>query len=194
MANLSIACACREVAAVLADVGPTQGDHVVCHCTDCQNFARYLGAADRILQQHGGTALYQCRCARLRLTKGTDKLACLHLTDKPTLRWYASCCRTPLFNTYANGRIPYITTLVANCRPEEVTAAIGPVVGHLQLKQAHSDAPPMAMRTLMRRFLGRMLRDVISGDRRRNALFDPVTLAPISRPYRLSGADRRALA
>lgn len=64
--DLSFACECGAVSGTLLGVGAGQGDHVVCHCTDCQDLARYLGHAGRVLDAHGGTALYQSRCARLR--------------------------------------------------------------------------------------------------------------------------------
>lgn len=194
MTQLDFSCACGQVAGTLFEVDPSKGDHVVCHCSDCQDFPRYLGATERILQEHGGTDLYQSRCAKMRLTRGADNLDCLHLTDKPTLRWYAACCRTPLFNTYANGKVPYLTTLLANCDAAEAKAALGPPIGHLFLPDEVSDLPRMSMSQLMRRFLGRMVRDIFAGDRKRSALFDPKTLLPISPPHRLTEAERRALA
>jgi hypothetical protein len=185
---LSFACACGEVAGWLAMAGPQHGDHVVCHCTDCQRFAYHLGAGARVLDAAGGTSLYQSRCARMRLRNGRNRLACIHLTEKPTLRWYATCCNTPMFNTYANGRIPYVTTLVANCDRNCREDILGPAIGHLFTAEATEnpgDVPRMSMSTLMRRFFGRMIRDVLSGDRRRSALFDAVTLLPIATPDRL---------
>jgi hypothetical protein len=157
----------------------------VCHCTDCQAFAKGLNADDRILDVHAGTALYQGRCAAMRLLIGRDRLACLHLTEKPTLRWYARCCDTPMFNTYRNGRIPYITTLVANCDPDQRGRLLGPPIGHLFTEEATGDVSHLrrlAMATLMRRFFKRMITDIIVGDRKRADLFDPGTLAPIAPP------------
>jgi Family of unknown function (DUF6151) len=191
--DLSFACACGEVEGWLVQAGPRQGDHVVCHCTDCQRFANHLGAGERVLGTAGGTSLFQCRCARMRLKKGRDKLACIHLTEKPTLRWYAACCSTPLFNTYANGRIPYVTTLVINCDKRRRGELLGPAIGHLFTNEATAElgnVPRMSMAKLMRRFFRRMIMDLVSGDRRRSELFDPVTLEPIVRPQRL--ADRAA--
>jgi hypothetical protein len=191
--SLQFSCHCGQVTGTLFDTGPNTGDHIVCHCGDCQNFARHLGAEERILQDFGGTELYQSRCAKMKLVTGAAKLACLHLTDQSTLRWYAACCRTPMFNTYANGRIPYLTTLVANCDPSLVKGILGPVVGHLFLPDTAGDLPHMSMNKLMRRFFVRMVRDVFSGDRRRSALFDTKTLLPKSPPHRLTEAERRAL-
>ena len=106
MTDLAFSCACGTVTGVVKDVGPGEGDHVYCHCTDCQSVPKFLGAEDRILDEAGGTELYQTRCARLTFHSGKDQLAGLHMTDKPTLRWFAKCCDTPMFNTYANGSFP----------------------------------------------------------------------------------------
>lgn len=194
--DLSFSCACGTITGTLIDVGPAGGDHVVCHCTDCQDLTRYLGHAGRVLDAHGGTSLYQSRCARMHILTGRDKLACVHLTDKPTLRWYAACCRMPLFNSYRNGRVPYITTQLAACDPAARDRLTGPPLGHLFTTDATGDTsalPKMNMAKLMRRFFPRMIRDMLSGDRRRCELFDPETLEPVAIPHRLTIAERQAL-
>lgn len=193
---LPFACWCGAVTGALLDVGPDQGDHVICHCTDCQDLTRHLGHAEHVLDVHGGSALYQSRCARLRLDTGRDQLACVHLTDKPTLRWYATCCGMPLFNTYANGKLPYITTQLAACDPATRDTLVGPPRGHLFTDDGIGDTsalPRMSMGQLMRRFFPRMFRDLLSGDRRRCPLFDPKTLEPIATPRRLTAEERQAL-
>ena len=197
--NLAFSCSCDAVTGSIAQAigrdGKVEGDHVVCHCSDCQAFARFCHAEESILGKAGGTALYQSRCARLTIASGKDRLACIHLTDKPTLRWYAACCDTPMFNSFANGRIPYVTTLLANCEPA-ARAKLGEPTGHLFLSDATGavdDLKPLAMATLIRHFLWRMMKDWISGDRLRNPLFDPQTLAPIAPPRRLTQQERAAL-
>ena len=170
---------------MLVRPGPSAGDHVVCHCTECQAFATRLGAADRILDGNRGTALYQGRCASMRVNGGREQLACFHLTRKPTLRWYARCCSTPMFNTYKNGRIPYITTVVANCDPDQRVRLLGPALGHLFIEEGIGDVghlKRLPMTKLMRRFSARMIIDVLAGNRRRAALFEPDTLEPIAQP------------
>lgn len=189
--DLSFSCACGVVTGTLVKAGPSVGDYVVCHCTDCQAFATRLGAAERILDRHAGTALYQGRCATMRLSTGRDQLACLHLTEKPTLRWYARCCDTPMFNTYKNGRIPYITTVVANCDRDQRGPVLGEPIGHLFTKEATGDASQLtrlSMAKLMRRFFWRMIADLMARDRTRSELFDPVTLESIVAPRRLGGS------
>ncbi len=181
-------CKCGTVRGVVEHATPEEGDFVVCHCSDCQALPAFLGAADRILEQHGGTALYQSRCAQLEIREGKENLAGLHLTEKSTLRWYAACCDTPMFNTYSNGRIPYVTTLLANCEPAGGDRLCKPI-GHLFLGDAMGDTSglePFSMAKLMRRFFKRMVKDYFFGDLRRNPLFDSATLEPIAPPPRHS--------
>lgn len=195
MTDLAFSCACGTVTGVVKDVGPGEGDHVYCHCSDCQSVPKLLGAEDRILDEAGGTELYQTRCARLAFHSGRDQLAGLHMTDKPTLRWYAKCCDTPMFNTYANGKLPYTTVLVANCEASG-RSALGPVRGHLFLEDAPGNTDglkPLSMNALLRSFFKRLVRDIFSGDRKRNPLFDPATLQPIATARRLTPDERRTL-
>lgn len=194
--DLSFACTCGTITGTLTNVGPAEGDHVICHCTDCQDLTRYLGRAEQVLDAQGGTSLYQSRCARMTIRSGREQLACVHLTDKPTLRWYAACCRTPLFNSYRNGKIPYITTQLAACDPGVRARLTGPPLGHLFTEDGTGDTgalPRMSMGRLMRRFFPRMIRDMLSGDRRRCELFDAKTLEPITTPHRLTEQERQAL-
>lgn len=193
--DLPFACDCGTVTGTL-HVIPGEGDHVICHCSDCQDLTHYLGHAARVLDAHGGTALYQTRCASMRLDTGREHLACVHLTDKPTLRWYAACCRLPLFNTVATGKLPFITVQVGACDPAARDRLLGPPRGHLFTHDGIGDTgalPRMSMVTLMRRFLWRAIRDIVSGDRRRAALFDAKTLEPIAKPHRLTGEEMLAL-
>ena len=194
--SLEFACECGAVRGVVEQVSPTEGDRVVCHCVDCRDLVRHLGQEGRVLDEHGGTDLYQSRCARVKIHAGRDNLASLHMTDGKTLRWYAACCNSPMFNTYANGKLPYVTTLLANTDRARADVLLGEPLGHLFTEQATGDAdhlPKMSFNALLRRFSKRMLKDLWSGDRRRSALFDPQTLEPIAAPRRLTEAERKAL-
>lgn len=194
--DLAFACTCGTITGTLTHVGPAEGDHVICHCTDCQDLTHYLGHAARVLDTQGGTSLYQSRCARMTIRSGREQLACVHLTDKPTLRWYAACCRMPLFNSYRNGKIPYITTQLAACDPAARDPLTGPPLGHLFTEDATGDTGAlrkMSMGRLIRRFFPRMIRDIVSGDRRCCELFDSKTLEPIATPHRLTAEERQAL-
>ena len=194
--DLAFACQCGEVTGHIEGVSPVEGDYVVCHCTDCQDLTRYLGQADAVLDPYGGSHLYQSRCARVKLAKGKNALCTLHLTEQATMRWYTVCCKTPLFNTYANGKLPYVTTQLAACDRKEVDRLLGKPLGHLFTESAPVDAhhlPSLSFAKLMRRFFVRMAKDLLAGDRRKSALFDPSTLQPIAPPHRLTAMEREQL-
>ena len=191
-AALPFSCRCGAVRGAIDKANPREGDFVVCHCTDCQSFANRFDAAGRLFGDHAGTLLYQSRCARVRIERGRDKLRCLHLTEKPTLRWYAACCDTPLFNSFRNGKVPYVTTLVGNCAADERRRLLGEPIGHLFVDDDPTCTEPvnrLSMNTLMRRFFVRMMKDIVSGDRRRSALFESQTLEPIVAPARARKED-----
>lgn len=87
-------------------------------------------------------------------------------------------------------------TFVINCDPNLGESALGRVIGHLSLPGTVRDidgTPRISFGKLMRRFVGRMIKDVVSGDRKRKAPFDPKTRKPISTPTRLTEAERLAL-
>ena len=192
---LNFACECGKVTGLIDHATPEQGDYVVCHCTDCQDLVRHFGKEERLLDSHAGTALYQSRCARLQIATGLKQLAGLHMTDGPTLRWYAACCGTPMFNTYKNARVPYITTLLGNCDAGG-RKRLGEPLGHLFLDEGVGEtAPlrPLSMNRLLRRFLPRMIKDILSRDRRRQPLFEHDSLEPIITPRRLTEEERKAL-
>ena len=192
--DIPLSCRCGDTTGALLDAAPRTGDHIVCHCIDCQDLARLTGHAD-MLDDHGGSALFQGRCARIRIDAGLGTLRCVHLTDEPTLRWYAGCCETPLFNTYKNGKVPYLATQVAALDPGS-RGALGKPRGHLHLRDAQGDTAHLTAMTeaqLMRRFALRALRDLFSGARRRSPLFDSETLEPIVPPRRLSDAEKSRL-
>jgi len=194
--QLAFACECGAVSGVVEQANPRVGDHVVCCCSDCRDLARLFGKEARILEEHGGTPLYQGRCARMHIHSGRDRLASLHMTEQATTRWYASCCATPLFNTWKTGRVPYVTTLLGNCDRVRVDRLLGAPIGYIFAEEATGDVgdlPKMSMASLMRRFLSRMIKDILSGDRRRGELFDARTFEPIAQPRYLTKAEKQAL-
>lgn len=198
MANdLSFQCSCGEVAGKLRDIDTLAGagDHLVCHCSDCLAFVRFCNP-DRVSAVADGVQLFMTRVSRMTITFGKENLACVHLTDKPMLRWYSECCRTPLFHTVHSGWYPFVTTHVAILDPDCRVAAIGEPRGHTFV-----GGVPAALRNfrevsrfrIMARFIVWMWKDLLSGDFRRAELFEPVTLKPIVEPRRLSPAERAEL-
>lgn len=113
MADMNIQCTCGELQGTAADVGPTKGVRVMCYCRDCASFGWFVDRADELLDAYGGTDIYQLWHSRVSITSGADKLACMRLSEKGLLRWYTSCCRTPVANTMANPKVPFVGLISA---------------------------------------------------------------------------------
>ena len=113
-------------------VGLANAARVVCYCADCRAFARYLNHTD-ILTRAGGSEVVQTLPERLEFLTGKEHLACLNMTGRDRLRWFASCCKTPLGTTLSSRFIPYIRVLAAGF---EDATAIGPIIAHAHRKHA----------------------------------------------------------
>jgi hypothetical protein len=53
----------------------------ICCCRDCQAFAHFLERLG-VLDEAGGTDIYQMPAGRVKLTAGTDAVRCLHFCNK----------------------------------------------------------------------------------------------------------------
>lgn len=136
MPNISLSCTCGKVKGIVTHVDPSSGNRVVCYCDDCQAFARYLNRTNDILNENGGTDIYQCPPANVTITEGAEHIRCMRLTAKGLHRWYTECCKTPIGNTLTAGW-PFIG-LVHNFIGDEATrdAELGPIQGEVYAKFA----------------------------------------------------------
>lgn len=60
------------------------------------------------LDAHGGSDVFQATPAQLHIDARAEKLACLRLSEKGLMRWYTSCCRTPVGNQLPRANSPFI--------------------------------------------------------------------------------------
>jgi hypothetical protein len=165
----------------------------VCYCDDCQSFANALATRLSVLDANGGTDIFQTSPARLVFTAGRDRLACLRVTAKGTLRWYTTCCQTPIGNTLATRNTPFVGLIHACIDPGERTLddVLGPVrirvqkrhaIGMVPTLDAHDGFSVGHVLGIGRRILGWRLR----GDHRRSPFFDEATGVPIAEPQTLA--------
>lgn len=123
--TLPLKCRCG---AVRGEMQPRRAyARATCYCKDCRAYARFLGDPG-VLDEAGGTDVVPTAPATVRLTAGVEHVACMSLSPKGTLRWYAACCRTPLGNTSRNTRIPYLglVTTCLDATPQQLEATFGP--------------------------------------------------------------------
>lgn len=119
--NRDFSCRCGAMRWSVAATAP--GCHVECYCADCQSFARHLGADDLWLDADGGTEAFHTLPRHVRFTAGEQNLRALRLGPKGLIRWYAGCCNTPIANTLASPRLPFVGLVL---RPGQ--AGFGPLV------------------------------------------------------------------
>lgn len=142
-------------------VDVSDGVRVICHCVDCQAYARALGRDD-IVDAWGGTDVFQSYPANVRLTAGVEHLRCLRLSERGLMRWHSGCCQTPIGNTMSKARMPFVGIVhtFVDHRAHPRDDVLGPAV-RTQVKQAPrrppnaSTAPPFGVVARAALFLGR---------------------------------------
>lgn len=171
--------------------------HGTCYCRDCQAFARYLGRPERMLDAHGGTEVIGTLPGRLRIDTGMDQLACITLTPRGPLRWYAQCCRMAIGN---GSRTPRQSFVTLHCRaidapPDEVSRVFGPVSFRFAVDAATSPVPSMraGFPLAILKILWNIVSSKVSGAWRVNPFFRPGTDEPVRAPQALTHEQRYAL-
>jgi hypothetical protein len=179
-------------------VSPAQGaNRCVCYCRDCQAFAHFLGRADEILDASGGTDVIQTRAANVVFTEGKQALACMRLTPNGLLRWYSTCCNTPVGNTLANSKVSFVG-LVHNCLEgtgPTLGDSFGPVQAYVNTRSAKGGAKssPLALVAVILRFIAMVAGARMDGSYKRSPFFAVDTGAPIVAPKVLSPGERERL-
>jgi hypothetical protein len=196
--ELPLRCRCGHVRGVAGGVAPSAGFRLICYCKDCQAFARFLERAD-VLDEAGGTDIFQMPPRRMKITAGMDALRCLRLSDHGVYGWYADCCRTPIGNTYGP-RVPMIGVIhsfmdhQADGRSRDVV--LGPLLCRIFERSAVGllppTAPPPPSFGLFLRRVSRMLAWWVCGLARPHPFFDGRTNAPCSAPRVLTAQERAA--
>lgn len=142
---MTIALQCR-CGAVRGELDPARAlGRLICHCDDCQTYARAIERGD-VLDAHGGTDILQVAPSSVRITGGAEHIACLRLSDTGLMRWHTACCQTPMGNTVESPNIAFIgvpTAFLGGTR-NAIDADIGPVQARMQGKVAVAGlTPPM---------------------------------------------------
>lgn len=99
MPEIGLKCSCGKVTGKTSNINSGSGTRITCCCYDCQSFARYLDQEDTVLDEYGGTDIFQMPISNLKITKGEEHISCLRLSTKGLYRWYTKCCNTPIGNT-----------------------------------------------------------------------------------------------
>lgn len=200
MTSHPLQCRCGTLKGVVQD--PRGGNHAICWCRDCQAFAHFLGRADEILDERGGSEIIQVLPRNVVFTQGADALACMRLSPKGLVRWYAGCCKTPVGNTLATPKMSFIG-LVHTCLREAPSGAgdksldevFGPVRCWVNPDGAKGEPKPKqaGLGRTLGWFFGTVMRARFNGDYRKTPFFDVATGQPVVTPRVLSEAERAEL-
>ncbi len=167
----------------------------MCHCADCQAWARWLGT-DGILDGNGGTEVVQAWPAQVRFTRGAEHVALARLSAKGLHRWYAACCRSPVANTMGAG-LPFTGVIRAAlaCEDAELDERYG-AAHRVQGRYAPGGCPPGVMPSasfgVIAGAVPILARGWLAGGARPSPFFDDAG-EPMRPPRVLTDAERSAL-
>jgi len=169
----------------------------VCYCRDCRAFAHFLGRPGDILDVSGGTDVIQTRAASVAFTQGKETLACMRLTPNGLLRWYSTCCNTPIGNTLANSKISFVG-LVHNCLEgggPTLQESFGPVQAHVNTDSTHGKvrSSSLALITVILRVIALVTRARLDGSYKNSPFFAAGSGDPVAVPKVLSRGERDQL-
>ena len=190
--NHPLQCRCGTIKGYV--VRPGMAKRAVCYCKDCQAFAHFLKRADTVLDEHGGTAIVATVPKQVHFTQGVEALASMSLSDHGLLRWYASCCNTPIGNTPRDFKTPYVG-LIETCLKSDspsLQESFGPVRMVVNTKSARGRVKStpvsnlLGMLGLMKSVIGARL----AGTYKLNPFFRAETGTPLVRPRELTKAER----
>lgn len=189
--NHPLSCRCGTLKGYVSH--PEKVSRGVCYCKDCQAFAHFLGRPGDILDEMGGTDVVATLPKYVTFTQGTEALACMSLTEQGLLRWYASCCRTPIGNTPRNFKLSHVG-LVHSCLQDPsrtFESSFGPVRMRVNTKHAKGKPKAMALSTIasVLRFLRSLVRARLDGSYKSTPFFSGQGTAVVS-PHVLTTSER----
>jgi hypothetical protein len=189
--DLTVSCQCGAFQAVIHGASPSNGNHGMCYCTDCQAFARHLGQLGVATDALGGTEIYQTQPARVEITAGADKLALLQLRKKGLYRWHTNCCNTPICNTMGQPKLAFAGFLVPNIKA--TVDVLGPIRFRYKREEALGvvSEPSGSMLMFIFRSLRAIAMERISGRWKKTPFFGEDGRAMV-KPYVLSEEELEA--
>ena len=189
--NHPLQCRCGTLKGFVAH--PRRTNRVICYCKDCQAFAYFLGRESEMLDERGGSEVIQTVPKNVRFAQGVETLACMRLTKIGLLRWYTTCCRTPIGATLATRQLSFIG--ISRACLEPTFDSFGPPDAVVHTKSARGEPKPResGIGATIVWFIGKTLKARLNGDYKRSPLFNPATGAPIVQPRVLDSTERARL-
>ena len=187
-----IQCQCGSLKGEL--LNPKITHRVKCYCKDCQAFAHFLGKSSDVLDHQGGTDIVQTQPKNLTFSEGLENLACMKLSESGMLRWYASCCQTPIGNTMPNHKMAFVG-LIHNCleaHDSNLNDTFGQISCYVNTESALKAPKPESsglLKTIAINLI-RVFRDRLTGGFRQTPFFDIKSGRPITPPKVLNPQEK----
>lgn len=195
--DVNVRCECGSVEGVAHKMSANHVNRITCYCRSCQAFAEFLGKADTMLDEDGGSDLFQMSPGQLEITKGKEFTACIRLTPKGPIRWYADCCKSHLANTLGSQSVPFMALHTAFLEQSidnaKLTDILGPVRARVNSLVPEQNSPKFALFLTLSRYAGMLLKWRISGEHKRSPFFNPQTGKPVVEPTLLAKDEVRKL-
>ncbi len=183
--STAFSCSCGQLRGIVSPVSARFGTHAICHCRDCRAAALYLRQPD---PAPNGVEIFQTTPDTVDIQSGGQHLGLLRLGPKGLLRWYATCCSSPLFNTFARPGVPFVGIIVDRLQDRDV---LGPLVAHGFVPQPDGTSRHKGVATMVWRMLARVIAARLSGRWRQTPFFDIDTGAPVAEAT-IPGKEERA--
>lgn len=165
--TVNLMCPCGALQGTLKVV-PKAAFHVHCLCCDCQNFASYLNNTANILDEYGGSELFQTYPAFMEIAEGQEKIGCMQFGSTGLYRWHTTCCNMPIANTMNSSKVPFIgvsVKLMQFSDQQEKLKMLGPLAmkafGKYAIGEMPKDAYSRFPLSYMPRILAFMLRGML---------------------------------
>lgn len=141
MTEVILKCACGKLQGKTDFLTPSLGTRIVCCCIDCQAFAQFLKRESSILDEYGGTDIFQMPISMIKVNEGLEQIACMKLSSKGLYRWYAKCCNTPIGNTM--GADSSFIGVIHSFMEHESTRDndLGESMGYVEVKDSKKSVP-----------------------------------------------------
>jgi len=193
--NHSIQCKCGKLKGY---VSMPEGliHRSICYCKDCRDYTYVLGKSAETLDASGGSEIIAVSPKNIVFTQGMENLNCLSLSEKGLIRWYASCCNTPIGNTLRNFKISF-TGLLHNCleqSEQSIEQSFGPVTVWAFTKSANGKVNTKAGISFMAilRVMKVLLLSRLNGSYKTTPFFITESGTPIKMPRIVSAEERAA--
>ena len=174
---------------------PARALRGICYCKDCRAYSHHLGSTAQTHDSQGGAEFVATLAKFVTFSEGTEHLACLSLSSKGLLRWYASCCRTPIANTVRNWKIPYVGLLGSCLIADPASYEVAFPRLQMRVNTGGSEQAPSDLRfgtvTALAGFMPRVMLSGIDGTYRQTPFFSAPAGLPRAHVTVLSEAERK---